>query len=200
MNSKQVQALEGYFKTDNDHWNSYTFKMICKVLEDDNFENPEIPIKTFSKCIDILTEHYETPLKVFQILNSETDKHKFSKSQKLFVFEWIYKYLRNTDFECSEMYEIEQLINSKIESIKAQVNKEPEYNKPLVGNIRDTLKDVIKIELEQLPETLKELEAIQRLNILCKLIPYVLPKVEAVHSEKGEPDKENKTTFSGYQW
>ena len=54
-------------------------------------------------------------------------------------------------------------------------------------------------ELEQLPETLKDLEPVQRLNILCKLIPYVLPKVEAVHSEKGEPEKEVKTSITGFQ-
>jgi len=55
-------------------------------------------------------------------------------------------------------------------------NKLPEYNKPLTGNIRDTLKDLMQKELEQLPETLKELDPVKRLNILCKLMPYVLPK------------------------
>lgn len=62
------------------------------------------------------------------------------------------------------------------------------------------LKEWEYLNPEQLPETLKDLEPVQRLNVLCKLIPYVLPKIEAVHSEKGEPETENKTTFSGYQW
>ena len=104
MNTKEVQALENYFKTENEHWNGYAFEMICEVLQKGNFENPE------------------------------------------------------------------------------------------------TLKAIMQKELEQLPETLKDLEPVQRLNVLCKLIPYVLPKVEAVHSQKGEPETENKTTFSGYQW
>ena len=42
-------------------------------------------------------------------------------------------------------------------------------------------------ELEQLPETLKELDPVQRLNILCKLMPYVLPKTESVKHNFGEP-------------
>jgi hypothetical protein len=50
------------------------------------------------------------------------------------------------------------------------------------------LKTEIQKELEQLPETLKVLEPEKRLNIICKLIPFVLPKVESVHSEKDEPD------------
>ena len=49
-------------------------------------------------------------------------------------------------------------------------------------------------EIESLPDTLAELEPVQRLNILCKLIPFVLPKVESVTHNLGEP--ENK----GFKW
>jgi hypothetical protein len=42
---------------------------------------------------------------------------------------------------------------------------------------------MMKKELEKLPEYLETLEPKERLNILCKLIPFVLPKVEAVSSE-----------------
>ena len=47
-------------------------------------------------------------------------------------------------------------------------------------------------ELEQLPETLKELDPVQRLNILCKLMPYVLPKTESVKHTLGEPELPKK--------
>ena len=66
--------------------------------------------------------------------------------------------------------------------------------------MKSNIKELMKKEFEQLPETFKKIDPIQRLNILCKLIPYVLPKVEAVHSEKGEPETENKTSISGFQW
>ena len=68
-------------------------------------------------------------------------------------------------------------------------NKLPEYGKPLTGNIRDTLKQMMQTELEQLPSTLKELDPVQRLNVLCKLMPYVLPKTESVKANFGEPDE-----------
>jgi len=202
MNTKEVQALESYFKTENEHWNGYAFEMICEVLQKGNFENPETPLKLFSKSINIFTEHFETPLKALQLFENETDKQKIDTLQKLFVFEWVYKYLSRTDFSDENLNfdEIEPLLKSQTERLKVEVNKQLEYNKPLVGSIRDTLKELMQKELEQLPETLKDLEPVQRLNVLCKLIPYVLPKVEAVHSEKGEPETENKTTFSGYQW
>ncbi|MBM3451917.1 MAG: hypothetical protein FJX84_02115 [Bacteroidetes bacterium] len=71
-------------------------------------------------------------------------------------------------------------------------NKLTEYNKPLTGNIRDTLKDLMQKELKQLSETLKELDPLQRLNILCKLIPYILPKTESVKHTQGEPEPTKK--------
>jgi hypothetical protein len=173
--------------------------MICEVLQKGNFENPETPLKLFSKSIDIFTEHFETPLKAVQLFEAETDKQQIETVQKLFVFEWVYKYLRFSEFEKADTDEIKDLLKSQTERLKVEVNKQPEYNKPLVGSIRVTLKELIQKELEQLPKTLKDLEPVKRLNILCKLMPYVLPKVDTVHSEKGEPKLENKTTFSGFQ-
>lgn len=200
MTQKETQALESYFKTENEHWNGYAFEMICEVLQKGNFKTPETPIKLFSQSIDIFTEHFETPLKAVQLFEAETDKQKIDTTQKLFVFESVFKYVRFSEFENIDTSEIKDLLKSNIERLKVEVNKQPEYNKPLIGNIRDTLKELMQKELEKLPETLKDLEPVHRLNVLCKLIPYVLPKVEAVHSEKGEPEIENKTTFSGYQW
>jgi len=54
-------------------------------------------------------------------------------------------------------------------------------------DLRKTLKAMMQKEFEQLPETLKGLEPKDRLNILCKLMPFVFPKVEAVHPTDGEP-------------
>ena len=32
MNTKEVQALESYFKTENEHWNGYALKTIRKTI------------------------------------------------------------------------------------------------------------------------------------------------------------------------
>ena len=45
------------------------------------------------------------------------------------------------------------------------------------------------------PETLKELDTVQRLIILCKLMPYVLPKTESVKHTFGEPEPPKKNWF-----
>jgi len=57
----------------------------------------------------------------------------------------------------------------------------------LTNNLRETLKTIMQKEIERLPETLKTLDTKERLNVVCKLMPYVFPKVETVHPTEGEP-------------
>jgi len=194
MKAKEIEALESYFKTENEYWNGYTREILCEVLQQGNFENPETPLQLFSNSIDIFSEHHETPLKAVQEFETETDKQKLTQSQKLFVYEWVYKYVKNSEFDNMDATEIKDLLKSQTERLKNDMPK-VEYNKPLTGNIRETLKEMMQKELEQLPETLKELDPVQRLNILCKLMPYVLPKTESVKHTLGEPEPSKKNWF-----
>ncbi|MDD3333420.1 MAG: hypothetical protein PHT65_09805 [Proteiniphilum sp.] len=57
----------------------------------------------------------------------------------------------------------------------------------LTMGLRDTLKAIMQNEIEKLPKTLEALEPKERINVVCKLMPYVFPKVEAVHPKEGEP-------------
>ena len=197
MKVKETEALESYFKTENEHWNGYAFEMLCEVLKQGDFENTETPLQLFDKAVNIFTEQYETPLKAIQEFEAETEKAKLNTAQKLFVYEWVYKYVRFTEYEGIDLTEINELLKSQTEKLKRE-KPQVEYNKPLTGNIRDTLKEMMQKEIERLPDTLKELEAVQRLNILCKLIPYVLPKVESVTHTQGEP--ESQTENNGFKW
>jgi hypothetical protein len=53
--------------------------------------------------------------------------------------------------------------------------------------IRNVLKNVIDNEINNIETSFKEITAKERLEILIKLIPYVLPKVENVQYSLGEP-------------
>lgn len=53
--------------------------------------------------------------------------------------------------------------------------------------IRNVLKSVIDNEIQNIETSLQEIPAKERLEILIKLIPYVLPKVETVQYSLGEP-------------
>ncbi|RTL47771.1 MAG: hypothetical protein EKK39_13355 [Sphingobacteriales bacterium] len=55
------------------------------------------------------------------------------------------------------------------------------------NDLRESLKRIMQNEIQKLPETLEILEPKERINILCKLMPFVFPKVEAVHFTDDEP-------------
>ena len=57
----------------------------------------------------------------------------------------------------------------------------------LTTELRDTLKTIMQKEIEKLPETLEQLEPKERLNVICKLMPFVFPKVNTVSATEGEP-------------
>jgi hypothetical protein len=59
--------------------------------------------------------------------------------------------------------------------------------KVLTMGLRETLKVIMRNEIEKLPEILESLEPMERANVLCKIMPYVFPKVESVNLKVGEP-------------
>lgn len=62
-------------------------------------------------------------------------------------------------------------------------------NEVITKDLRNQLKELVKNELEQLPDYIKDMEPKERLDILLKLIPFVLPKVKGVNHSLGEPDE-----------
>jgi hypothetical protein len=65
--------------------------------------------------------------------------------------------------------------------------KTDEQPQTLTKNLRANLKQLVEKELNQLPETLATMAPDKRLDVLLKLLPFVLPKIESVGMNKGEP-------------
>lgn len=57
----------------------------------------------------------------------------------------------------------------------------------LTREMRLILKNIVAEELATIRETLAKMEPDKRMEVILKLLPYVLPKVEPVIMEKGEP-------------
>jgi hypothetical protein len=197
MNIKEIKAIETYFKTENEHWNDYALKTIRKALEKQLFNDFNKLMQLYEFTIKIASEsHKEKPFEGLQIILSEYNKNELTTEQKVYLLEGSFEYLQNTDFDDWYSNEIQDLMESQILVYKNELrNKLPEYKNPLTGNLRETLKGLMQNELEQLPEKLKELNTAERLNILCKLMPYVLPKTESVKHTLGEPELPKKNWF-----
>ena len=57
----------------------------------------------------------------------------------------------------------------------------------LTKELRSVLKDILYQELEQIQERLDALKPRERVELLIKLMPYVLPKVTSVSHTTNEP-------------
>jgi hypothetical protein len=196
MKAQEIQALENYFKTDNEHWNRYAFEMVCEVLNQNLFEQPELPLSMFSYAIDTFTELHESPLTAIKTFDDEIKKHKLTPQQKLFILEHVSKYVRKSEFDQEGIGKIKELLKSKVQKLSDEVN--PNNTTPSASDMRETLKELFQQELAQLPEMLKTMEPAQRINTLCKMMPFVLHKVEAIHHEQSEWKNGDLNWFQDY--
>jgi len=57
----------------------------------------------------------------------------------------------------------------------------------LTKEMRMILKGIVARELDLIPTTLEKLDPEKRADLVLKLLPYVLPKVEAVNMHENEP-------------
>jgi hypothetical protein len=57
----------------------------------------------------------------------------------------------------------------------------------LTTDLRNSLKELFKKELTKVPGYINMLQPKDKLDYLLKLMPYVLPKLENVNHETGEP-------------
>jgi len=60
-------------------------------------------------------------------------------------------------------------------------------NIPLTLDLRDRLKSIVESELERLPDLLDGLADKERLDVILKLMPLVMPKSKPVHYSENEP-------------
>lgn len=56
-----------------------------------------------------------------------------------------------------------------------------------VKDLRESLKELMQLEIDKLPNLLEQLEPKERINVICRLMPFVYPKLEAINARDGEP-------------
>lgn len=57
----------------------------------------------------------------------------------------------------------------------------------LTAEIRSVLKQIVNDEISTLPERLSQMPPGERTAMLLKLLPYVLPQMQSVQHDQGEP-------------
>jgi len=59
----------------------------------------------------------------------------------------------------------------------------------MTKEIRDLLKSIYETELEKVPQYLEELTPKERINFIIKISPFILPRLDSIDMEFGEPFK-----------
>lgn len=159
------------------------------AIETAVFADPVLPLQTFTDLRTALINISSHPAKVIPVFEQHTAA--MTDAQKLFIARKVRAYFANTVFDSNEPGEENDgiTLTGIVEPLNAYIARLERAALPKVADIRTTLKEVFRQEIERLPEALQTLDDKDRLNFLCKLMPFVLPKVEAVEATKGEPSK-----------
>lgn len=66
----------------------------------------------------------------------------------------------------------------------------------ITKEMRTVLKQVVSSQLNELPGMIEALPVERRLDVLLKLLPYIMPKVDAVKVSYGEPFEDDDFPFT----
>lgn len=175
----------------DDHDGNQAKAVYLAAIETEVFADPVLPLQTFTDLRTALINVSSHPAKVIPVFEQHTAT--MTDAQKLFIARKVRAYFANTVFANGETEEENEgiTLTGIVEPLRALIARLERVALPQVADIRTTLKEVFRQEIERLPEALQTLDDKERLNFLCKLMPFVLPKVEAVAATKGEPSDWN---------
>ena len=66
-------------------------------------------------------------------------------------------------------------------------DKTDKQNEVTVSDMRRCLKEMMNREIINLPNLIEQLPTEQRIGVVLKMMPFVLPKVDKVSAKSGEP-------------
>ncbi len=182
--------VDQYLNFGSDHDNEHALAVWLEAIKTGVFSDPATPLKMFVELRDGLMDVAEQPAQVIPLFERHTGK--MNDAEKLFIARHLLQYFEQTVFTDTENEGQETYLTGITKPLKAFLEKlgresGQTKNDLKTADLRQMLKDVFRDEIGRLPEYLQSLEPKERLNILCKMMPYVLPKVEAVHATEGEP-------------
>lgn len=186
---KAAPDVEQYLNFGSEHDNKHALGVWLEAIRSGTFPDPATPLKVFVELRNDLLQVSDQPAQVIPVFEQYTNGMK--GNEKLFIARHLLNYFEHTVFDENDDGEPETYltgISKPLDALLTRLSKETGITKddPMTGDLRRLLKATIKKEIERLPEYLQSLETKDRVNVLCKMLPFVLPKVESVHFEEGE--------------
>lgn len=186
---KAAPDVEQYLNFESEHDKKHALDVWLEAIKSNTFSDPAIPLKVFVELRNAFLKVSDQPAQVIPVFEQHTNGMK--GNEKLFIARHLLNYFEHTVFAENENDEPATYltdISKPLDALLTRLGRETGItnDNPHTNDLRRLLKDTIRQEMERLPEYLQSLETKDRLNVLCKMLPFVLPKVESVHFEEGE--------------
>jgi len=174
----QAVGIDELLQTDNGHYNNYAQRVATECISGQIFPDVETALQLFGECVEDLSDT-TTPLETVQ--KAVERLSELTAKQKYFILKSAAKFLNpnNTEFDDWELQEqTHEILCACIDAIereaKAQAPKDT----------RATLKALVEKEVGEIGQRLERLDDEKRLNIVCKLMPFVCGKAESIEAER----------------
>ena len=183
---KKQPILDVEIHTKNVHYNKHALASITECIKNRIFDSPSDMWRYYCQGLDLLIEN-STPLDA--VCNLMDKLKELTPEQCVFVIQRIASYINPSETEFAEwdyslQNETYKILCCYIESL----NKVCSARTPATS-IRNTIAKIIQYEIEELPNMLDNLDVKERANIVCKLLPYALPKSYAIGNDETEENK-----------
>lgn len=174
MSKKKNGAAAAAIQTNNEHWNSYALKFLCKAKESGEFPDVDKAMDLYSDVCRIIEQHHDEPLKGDREAVALLAKAGMNEEQSVALNLAAYTYLKGSEFDVDLSVGI-ALLKGRTKAKEAE---------PWNKGTREGLQELVRRELAELPETLKALDPKDRIATLCKLLPFVFPKMSNVEGKE----------------
>lgn len=169
---KAQTAAEKLLRTENEHWNGYALRYLVEVKESKLFPKEEDKaLELYNAVIEQAVELHEHPLRAEREVGKLLEK--LTEAQRTLIYQGAYRYLRGTQYG-PEDAPIDLGPVLSLMKVHTKQTELPSWS----TTARERLQQLLRSELEALPQTIAQLDPKDRVAVLTRLLPYLLPKAE----------------------
>ncbi|MEZ4806622.1 MAG: hypothetical protein R2815_04020 [Flavobacteriales bacterium] len=177
MSKRKAGLAEQLVSTENPHFNSYALAFLCKAKEGGKFPDLDKAMDLYSDVVAMVQHYHDQPLRGDREAEAMLEKAGMNEEQRLAIYQAAHTYVKGSEFDVDLSVGI-ALLKGRTKAKEAE---------PWSKGTREGLQELVRRELAELPETLKALEPKDRIATLCKLLPYVFPKLNNVEGKEEQP-------------
>lgn len=179
MSKRNTGAAEAAIATKNEHFNGYALAFLCKAKEGGKFPDMDTAMGLYCEVLDTIQAHHDQPLKGDRAADALMDKAGMNEEQRRDIYQAVQAYLVASDFD------VDLSVGIALLKSRTRGKQTPSWT---VG-ARVQLQELVRREMENLPSSLDSLEPKDRIAILCKLLPYALPRLNNVEGKEGRSNE-----------